>query len=53
MIKLNEFISLLEGKAFSGRFSNDWSKTVEGIKTPHRKRDCLDCDKGKIVVIVL
>ena len=48
MIKLNEFISLSEGKSVSGRFSIDWTKTFEGIKIPHRKQDCLDCDNGKI-----
>ena len=48
MIKLNEFISLSEGKPFPGRFSFDWTKLFEGIKIPHRKQDCLDCDNGKI-----
>ena len=47
-IKLDEFISLSEGKTVSGRFSIDWSKTFEGIKRPHRKQDCLDCDNRKI-----
>ena len=47
MIKLGEFISLSEGKIVSGRFSIDWTKTFEGIKIPHRKQDCLDCDYGK------
>ena len=47
MIKLDEFISLSEGKTVSGRFSNDWTKTFEGIKIPQRKQNCLDCDNGK------
>ena len=44
MIKLDEYISLSEGKTVSGRFSIDWTKTFEGIKIPHRKQDCADCD---------
>ena len=48
MIKLNEYISLSEGKTVSGRFSIDWRKTFEGIKIPHRKQDCSDCDNRKI-----
>ena len=48
MIKLNENISLSEGKTVSGRFSIDWTKTFEGIKIPHRKQDCADCDNRKI-----
>ena len=48
MIKLDEYISLSEGKTVSGRFSIDWIKTFEGIKIPHRKQDCSDCDNGKI-----
>ena len=48
MIKLNGFISLSEGKTISGIFSIDWTETFEGIKIPHRKQDCLDCDNGKI-----
>ena len=48
MLKLNEYISLSEGKTVSGRFSIDWTKTFEGWKKPHRKQDCLDCDNGKI-----
>ena len=47
MIKLEEYISLSEGKIVSGRFSIDWTKTFEGIKIPHRKRDCADCDNSK------
>ena len=47
MIKLEEYISLSEGKTVSGRFSIDWTKTFEGIKIPHRKQDCSDCDNGK------
>ena len=48
MIKLEEYISLSEGKTVSGRFSIDWTKTFEGIKIPHRKQDCSDCDNEKI-----
>ena len=48
MIKLDEYISLPEGKTVSGRFSIDWNKTFEGIKIPHRKQNCLNCDNGKI-----
>ena len=48
MIKLDELISLSEGKTVSGRFSIDWTKTFEGIKVPHKKQDCLDCNNGKI-----
>ena len=47
MIKLTEFISLSEGKTVSDRFSIDWVETFEGIKIPHRKQNCLDCDNGK------
>ena len=48
MIKLDEYKSLSDGKNVSGRFSIDWTNTFEGIKTPHRKQDCSDCDNGKI-----
>ena len=48
MIQLDEYYSLLEGKTVSGRFSIDWTKIFEGMRTPHKKPDCLDCDKGKI-----
>ena len=48
MIKLEKYISLAEGKTVSGRFSIDWTKTFEGIKIPHRKQDCSDCDNRKI-----
>ena len=48
MIKLDEYISLSEGKTVSGRFSIDWTKTFEGIKIPHRKQDCSDCNNEKI-----
>ena len=48
MIKLDEYKSLSEGKTVSGRFSIDWTKTFEGIKIPHRKQDCSDCDNEKI-----
>ena len=47
-IKLNEFISLLQGKTISGRFSIAWTTTIEGMKITHRKQDCLDCDNGRI-----
>ena len=48
MIKLDEYISLSEGKTVSGRFSIDWTKTFEGIKIPHRKQGCSDCNNEKI-----
>ena len=48
MIKLDEYISLSEGKTVSGRFSIDWTKTFEGIKIPYRKQNCSDCDNSKI-----
>ena len=48
MIKLDEYITLSEGKTVSGRFSIDWTKTFEGIKIPCRKQDCSDCDNKKI-----
>ena len=48
MIKLNEYRSLSEGKTVSGRFSIDRPKTFEGIKIPHRKQDCSECDNRKI-----
>ena len=48
LIKLDEYISLAEGKTVSGRFSIDWTKTFEGIKIPHRKQDCSECDNRKI-----
>ena len=35
MIKLNDFISVSEGKPAFGRFSIDSTKTFEGIKVPH------------------
>ena len=47
MMKLDEYISLSEGKTRSGRFSIDWTKTFEGIKIPRRKHDCSHCDNGK------
>ena len=47
MIKLDEYISLSEGKTVSGRFSIDWTKTFEGIKIPHRKQNCSECDNTK------
>ena len=48
MIKLDEFLSLSERKTASVRFSIDMTKTFEGIKIPHRKQNCLDCDNVKI-----
>ena len=48
MIKLEEYISLAQGKTVSGRFSIDWTKTFEGIKIPHRKQNCLECDNTKV-----
>ena len=47
-IKLDEFLSLSEGKTVSGRFSVDWTKSFDGIKLPHRTQNCSDCDNGKI-----
>ena len=47
IIKLDEYISLSEGKTVSGRFSIDWTKTFEGIKIPHRKQNCSECDNSK------
>ena len=47
MIRLYEYISLSEGKTVSGRFSIDWTKTFEGIKIPHRKQNCSNCDNTK------
>ena len=47
MIKLDEYISLSEGKTVSGRISIDWTKLFEGMKIPHRKQNCSDCDNGK------
>ena len=44
MIKLNDIISLLEGKTIFGRFSTDWTKSSKRIKIPHRKLGCLDSD---------
>ena len=48
LIKVEEYISLSEGKTVSGRFSIDWTKTFEGIKIPHRKKDCSECINTKI-----
>ena len=50
LMKLNEYISLSEGKAVSGRFSIDRTKIFEGIKKTHRKQGCLDSDNGKISI---
>ena len=48
MIKLNEYISLSEGKTVSGGFSIDWTKTFEGMKIPHRKQNCSECNNQKL-----
>ena len=48
LIKLDEYKTLSEGKTVSVRFSMDWTKTFEGIKIPHSKQDCLECNNGKI-----
>ena len=50
IVKLTETISLSEGKAVSGRFSVDWTKTFEGVKIRHRKQGCLDCDSSEGVL---
>ena len=47
MIKLDDYISLSEGKTVSGRSSIDWTKTFEGKKILHRKQDCFNCDNGR------
>ena len=47
LIKLNEFISLSEGKTFSGSFPIDWTKIFERNKIPHRKKGCFYCDNTK------
>ena len=47
ILKLDEFISLWEGKTVSGRYLIDWTKTFEGKKSTHRKRGCTDCNNGK------
>ena len=48
MINLEEYISLSEGKTVSTTFSIDWTKTFGGIKIPHRKQNCSECDNTKI-----
>ena len=48
MIKLGEYMTLSERKSVSGRVSIDWTKIFEGIKIPQRKKDCLECNNGKI-----
>ena len=48
MTKLKEYISLSARKTVSGRFSVDWTKILERVKTPHRKQDCSDWDDEKI-----
>ena len=47
VIKLDDYTTLSQGKTVSGRFSIDWTKTFEGIKIPHRKQNCSDCDNSK------
>ena len=47
-IKQDEYTSFLEGKTGLVRFSIDRTKTLDGIKLFHRKRDCSDCDSGNI-----
>ena len=47
-MKLDENLSLSEGKNLSDRLSVDWTKTFKGIKKPHRKQNWLGCDNGKI-----
>ena len=44
---MDEFKSLSEVEAISGRLLIDWTKTFEGTKLLHRERVCLDCDDGK------
>ena len=53
MIKLDEYISILEGKTVSGRFSIDWTENFQEIKKPHRKQNCIDCNNKNFVMIVL
>ena len=53
MIKLKEYIFLSEVKTVFATFSIDCTKSFEGIKIPHRKHNCSDCDTGKFIVIVL
>ena len=48
VIKLNDSISLSEGKTVCPRFSIDWTKTFEGVRIPYRKQDRLDCDNEKV-----
>ena len=50
MIKLNDFVSLSEGKTISGKFSIDWTKTFEEIQTPHRKQNCFHLFNGEFCV---
>ena len=47
-MKLNDSISLSEGKTVCPRFSIDWTKTFEGVRLPYRKQDRLDCDNEKV-----
>ena len=47
MIKLDQYLSLSEGKPISGRSSRDSTKTFEGIKTPDGKQGCLECKNTK------
>ena len=53
MIKLEEYITLSEGKTVSGRFSIDWTKTFEGIKSHTENKNIQIVIMEKFVVIVL
>ena len=53
MIKLNEFLSLSEGKTISSRFLIDWTKSIERIKIPYRSQDDRNVKTKLFVVIVL
>ena len=47
MKELDVLKSLSGGQTVSGRFSIDWTKTFEGVRTPNRIKNCLDCDNEK------
>ena len=47
MIKLDECIFLSERKTLPGRFCTNLTKTFGGIKKPHGKHGCLECDIRK------
>ena len=53
MMKLIDYISLLEGKTISGGFSIDRTKLFEGIRLPHWKQDYVDCQLNWCVVNLL